>query len=151
MVSQGKTLKSATSGVGKKWLIITLAGVIWVGPVLSSGIPVIGNLSTSSVAYAASTSAKKLGEEIITSGAVLMKYQYINSTGPKSLANVIRVDLNNKYVKLDVMTGQGNQFTTRQSTGGMAKENGAVAAINGDFLIPAAKGLRWVLKYRTVS
>ena len=45
------------------------------------GIPVIGNLSTSSVAYAASTSAKKLGEEIITSGAVLMKYQYINSTG----------------------------------------------------------------------
>lgn len=140
MVSQGKTLKSAKSGVGKKWLIITLAGVIWVGPVLSSGIPVIGNLSTSPVAYAATTSAKKLGEEIITSGAVLMKYQYTNSAGAKSLANVIRVDLNNKYVKLDVMTGQGNQFTTRQSTGGMAKENGAVAAINGDFFNTGREG-----------
>ena len=110
------------------------------GSCAERGIPVIGNLSTSSVAYAASTSAKKLGEEIITSGAVLMKYQYINSTGAKSLASVIRVDLNNKYVKLDVMTGQGNQFTTRQSTGGMAKENGAVVAINGDFLIPARRG-----------
>lgn len=140
MARQGKALKSNQTTVGKKWLIVTLAGVIWVSPVLSGSLPVIDKLSPASVAYAATTSVKKLGEEIITSGAVLMKYQYTSSTGAKSLANVVRVDLNNPYVKLDVMAGKGNQFTTRQSTGGMAKEHGAVAAINGDFFITNREG-----------
>ncbi|GAB6927560.1 hypothetical protein JCM10914A_15430 [Paenibacillus sp. JCM 10914] len=140
MESQGKTPKSELHRVGKRWLIITLAGVIWVGPVLGNGIPVVEKLSPSSTVHAAAASAKKLGEEIITSGAVLMKYQYTNDKGEKSLANVIRVDLNNKHVKLDVMAGQGNQFTTRQSTGGMAREHGAVAAINGDFFNTGREG-----------
>lgn len=124
---------------GKKWLVITLAGVIWIGPVLGNGIPVLNGPLSSSVVEAASSSAKKLSEEIITSGAILMNYQFTTGS-QKSLANVIRVDLKNSNVKLDVMTGKEGYFTTRQSTGGMAKENGAVAAINGDFFNTGAQG-----------
>ncbi|WP_425496012.1 stalk domain-containing protein [Paenibacillus lemnae] len=125
--------------MGKKWLVITLAGVIWVSPVLGSGMPLLQGPLSSSVVEAASSSVTKLGEEIITSGAVLMKYQY-KSGSQTTLADVIRVDLNNKNVKLDVMTGKNSQFTARQSTGGMAKEYGAVAAINGDFFNTGAQG-----------
>ncbi|PAK51963.1 stalk domain-containing protein [Paenibacillus sp. 7541] len=132
--------ENALRNAGKKWAIITLAGVIFITPVLGSGVPIIERLAPVSVAHAAASSVQKLGEEIITSGAVLMKYQYTSTTGTKSLANVIRVDLSNKHVKLDVMTGQGNQFTTRQSTGGMAKEYGAVAALNGDFFNTSREG-----------
>ncbi|WP_106767259.1 stalk domain-containing protein [Paenibacillus faecalis] len=135
-----EVLDSSRKGyLGKKWLVITLAGVIWVGPVLGNGIPVLQGPLSPSVVEAASASVKKLSEEIITSGAVLMKYQF-KSGSQKSLANVIRVDLKNPNVKLDVMTGKDGYFTTRQSTGGMAKENGAVAAINGDFFNTGAQG-----------
>ncbi|KKO51585.1 stalk domain-containing protein [Paenibacillus sp. DMB20] len=140
MIGKQESNRSRKSQTGKKWFIITLAGVIWVGPVLGNGIPLLpGPVSSSVVEAAAASSVTKLGEEIITSGAVLMKYQYVTGS-QKSLANVIQVDLSNKNVKLDVMTGKDGLFTTRQSTGGMAKENGAVAAINGDFFNTGAQG-----------
>ncbi|QCT04581.1 copper amine oxidase N-terminal domain protein [Paenibacillus algicola] len=125
---------------GRKWLVITLAGVMGMTPVLGSGLPFGQGLLSGYVVEAASASSvTKLGEEILTSGAVLMKYQMKSGT-QTTLADVIRVDLNNKYVKLDVMTGTNNQFTARQSTGGMAQENGAVAAVNGDFFITGGQG-----------
>lgn len=140
MIGKEELKQSRKSQVGKKWFVITLAGVIWVGPVLGNGIPVLpGPVSSSVVEAAAASSVTKLGEEIITSGAVLMNYRYVSGS-QKSLANVIRIDLNNKHVKLDVMTGKNGKFTERQSTGGMAKENGAVAAINGDFFNTGAQG-----------
>lgn len=140
MIGKEELKQSRKSQVGKKWFVITLAGVIWVGPVLGNGIPVLpGPVSSSVVEAAAASSVTKLGEEIITSGAVLMNYRYVSGS-QKSLANVIRIDLNNKHVKLDVMTGKKGKFTERQSTGGMAKENGAVAAINGDFFNTGAQG-----------
>ncbi|MFC7678576.1 stalk domain-containing protein [Paenibacillus sp. GCM10028914] len=139
MIRKEELIASRTSHPGKKWLVITLAGVIWIGPVLGNGIPAVSGPFSTSIVEAASSSVTKLGEEIITSGAILMKYQFTDGS-QKSLANVIRVDLKNKNVKLDVMTGKEGYFTTRQSTGGMAKENGAVAAINGDFFNTGAQG-----------
>lgn len=139
MIRKEELKQSRKGQSGKKWVVITLAGVIWIGPVLGNGIPALNGPLSSSIVEAASPSVKKLGEEIITSGAILMKYQFITGS-QKSLANVIRVDLKNKNVKLDVMTGKEGYFTTRQSTGGMAKENGAVAAINGDFFNTGAQG-----------
>lgn len=127
---------------GKKWLVITMAGLLWISPVLGSGIP-LNVVSSGSVASAASATVKKLGEEIITSGAVLMKYQFTTTRSgstAKTLADVIRVDLNNSNVKLDVMNGKDGKFTTRQSTGGMSKENKAVAAVNGDYFITSGEG-----------
>ncbi|AJS60383.1 stalk domain-containing protein [Paenibacillus sp. IHBB 10380] len=127
---------------GKKWLVITMAGLLWISPVLGSGIPLNGLYSSSEVS-AASATVKKLGEEIITSGAILMKYEFTTTRSgstAKALADVIRVDLNNPNVKLDVMNGKDGKFTTKQSTGGMAKENGAVAAVNGDYFITSGEG-----------
>lgn len=54
---------------------------------------------------------------------------------------MIEVDLSNPYVQLNVMTGKGGQVTTRQSVEGMAKESGAVAAVNGDFFATTGMGV----------
>lgn len=129
----------------RKWVAVSLAGVIWFMPVAgewTSGWP-LGAGSSIAEAATASVSVNKLGEEVITSGAIMMKYKYSSSrsTGKASgLADVIRVDLNNPYVSVDVMTGKGGKLTTRQSTGGMAKETGAVAAVNGDYFNTGAEG-----------
>lgn len=133
---QGKRLNDVKGSKAKKWAIVTLAGVIWITPVLGAGQQVWSGSSWQSVAAAASTTTSKLSEEILTSGAKLMKYNYTTTrSGSKVnvLADVIQVDLQNPYVKLDVMTGKGGNLNSKQSTGGMAKENGAVAAVNGDY------------------
>ncbi len=132
----GKQREDVKYNKAKKWAIVTLAGVIWIAPVMSAGGQIWSGTSWQSVAAAASTNTSKLGEEILTSGAKLMKYRYTTTrSGSKVnvLADVIQVDLQNPYVKLDVMTGRGNKLNSKQSTGGMAKENGAVAAVNGDY------------------
>ncbi|WP_413374341.1 stalk domain-containing protein [Paenibacillus taichungensis] len=133
---QGKRLNDVKGSKAKKWAIVTLAGVIWIAPVLGAGQQVWSGSTWQSVAAAASTTTSKLSEEILTSGAKLMKYSYTTTrSGSKVnvLADVIQVDLQNPYVKLDVMTGKGGNLNSKQSTGGMAKENGAVAAVNGDY------------------
>lgn len=132
----GKPLEDVKGSKAKKWAIVTLAGVIWIAPVLGAGQQVWSGTTWESVAAAASTSTSKLSEEILTSGAKLMKYKYTTTrSGSKVnvLADVIQVDLQNPYVKLDVMTGKGGNLNSKQSTGGMAKENDAVAAVNGDY------------------
>lgn len=127
----------------KKWIAASLAGVLWIMPVIGGELP-IGIQGTSRVAEAASTfSTTKVSEEIITSGAAKLKYKYsVTRSGTKAtgLADVIRIDLNNPYVSIDVMTGQDGKLTTRQSTGGMAKETGAVAAVNGDYFNTGGEG-----------
>ncbi|RCX19092.1 copper amine oxidase-like protein [Fontibacillus phaseoli] len=125
---------------GKKLILVSLAGLIWIQPVAlvePFGI-------TSSTAYAAENKATRLGEENITSGAKLVKYQYTTTRSGKQvkvLADVIEVDLSNPYVQLDVMTGKAGQLTTRQSVEGMAQENGAVAGVNGDFFQTGGQGV----------
>ncbi|GIP21769.1 stalk domain-containing protein [Paenibacillus sp. J22TS3] len=125
---------------GKRLAIVTLAGLIWIQPVLG-----VGPLSAGSGAVVeAASNVVKLGEDIITSGAKLVHYQYTVSRSGKTakvLADVIQVDLTNSYVKLDVMTGKGGQVTTRQSVQGMAKETGAVAGVNADFFNVNGQGV----------
>lgn len=127
---------------GKKWMVVSLAGLLFVAPVVGSGIPLNGH-SISSVASAAASSVTKLGENPVTSGAIMTKYRFTTTRSGKqaiALADVIRIDLQNPYVKMDVMNGKDGQFTTKQSTGGMAKETGAVAAVNGDYFNTSADG-----------
>ncbi|WP_445667873.1 stalk domain-containing protein [Paenibacillus sp. FSL H7-0756] len=128
----------------KKWIAASLAGVIWIMPVVGSeGAGWLGAGPAPVAQAAASFSATKLSEEVITSGAMMMKYKFTTVRSGKSatgLASVIRVDLNNPYVSLDVMTGKGGNLTTRQSTGGMAAETGAVAAVNGDYFNTGGEG-----------
>ena len=137
--------KRVVNATGKKWVIVTMAGLLWIGPVVGSGFPIYGSFQ-GSVVNAASQSVTKIGEDIITSGAILYKYKFTTTRSGKqvtTLADVIRVDLHNSNVKMDVMNGVGGQFTTRQSTLAMAKENGAVAAVNGDYYITSGLGAQW--------
>ncbi|KWX86181.1 copper amine oxidase [Paenibacillus riograndensis] len=128
----------------KKWIAASLAGMLWIMPVLGSeGLPQWASGPASVAQAASSLNVTKLGEEVITSGAIMMKYKFTTvRSGKKAtgLADVIRVDLNNPYVSLDVMTGKGGKLTTRQSTGGMAAETGAVAAVNGDYFNTGGEG-----------
>ncbi|MRN54276.1 copper amine oxidase [Paenibacillus sp. LC-T2] len=139
-------LREIRTASAKKWVAASLAGVLWIMPVIGSeGITQFGQ-GPSPVASAAASAftVTKLGEEVITSGAIMMKYKYTTSRSGKQatgLADVIRVDLNNPYVSMDVMTGKGGDLTTRQSTGGMAKETGAVAAVNGDYFNTGGEGV----------
>ncbi|MBP2001788.1 exopolysaccharide biosynthesis protein [Paenibacillus shirakamiensis] len=121
---------------GRQLALLSLAGLIWIQPVIS-----LGPITAGSAAYAASTPTVKVGEEIITSGAKLLHYQYTTPRASKILADVIQVDLTNPYVKLDVMTGKGGQVTTRQSVQGMAQETKAVAGINADYFNVNGQGV----------
>lgn len=126
---------------GKNWMIVTIAGVLWVTPVLGTGQVLQDTLQISSVAMAASTT--KISEEMITAGAKMINYRYTTTRSGASsnvLANVIQVDLNNPNVKLDVMTGKQGKFNSKQSTGGMVKETGAVAGVNGDYFNVSGEG-----------
>ncbi|WP_042240245.1 stalk domain-containing protein [Paenibacillus sp. FSL R5-0912] len=138
-------LRGNKSLSSKKWVAASLAGVLWIMPVIGSTGPSLFSLGSASVAQAAtaSFSVTKLSEEVITSGAMMMKYKFTTVRSGKSvtgLADVVRVDLNNPYVSVDVMTGKGGNLTTRQSTGGMAAETGAVAAVNGDYFNTGGEG-----------
>ncbi|WP_081966018.1 stalk domain-containing protein [Paenibacillus sp. FSL H7-0357] len=137
-------LRGMKMSPAKRWIAASLAGVLWIMPVIGSeGLPHFGPGTASVAQAAASFKVTKLGEEVITSGAVMMKYKFVTTRSGKNatgLADVVRVDLTNPYVSLDVMTGKGGNLTTRQSTGGMAAETGAVAAVNGDYFNTSGEG-----------
>ncbi|MNW39649.1 hypothetical protein D3C74_167410 [compost metagenome] len=125
---------------GKKLILVSLAGLIWIQPIVSLGP--LG--AASSIAHAAGEQTTKLDVQDITSGAKLIKYQYTTTRSGKQvkvLADVIEVDLSNPYVEMNVMTGKGGQLTTRQSVQGMAKDTGAVAGVNGDFFATGGQGV----------
>ncbi len=67
----------------------------------------------------------------ITAGAVLKEYRWQTSSGNVNIS-VIKVDLLNPYVQVAAILGAG-QFTKRLNVSAMAKNTGAVAAVNGDF------------------
>lgn len=125
---------------GKQLALVTLAGLIWIQPVVTLG-PIRSAIST---VHAADNQVVELSREWITSGAKHIQYQYTftrSGKQHKALTDVIAVDLTNPYVQLDVMTGKGGQLTTRQSVENMAKETGAVAGVNGDFFNTAGQGV----------
>lgn len=147
ILQQKDSKKLAGRKFTRKLMIVSVAGALWLAPVVGPVMPFAGAVIEVPVASAASSKVTKLGEEVITSGAILMKYRF-NATRSgaqaTALADVVRVDLQNPHVKLDVMNGQENKLTTRQSTVAMAKENGAVAAINGDYFLTSGAGAQWV-------
>ncbi|WP_172196376.1 stalk domain-containing protein [Saccharibacillus qingshengii] len=132
---------SNTLKAGRKWMIAVLAGALVVQPLAVPGWGALTGAQT--VSAAAAVSIDKMSEEILTSGAKLLTYKYSVPRSGKTaagLADVIQVDLQNPYVKLDVMTGRGGKFTTLQTVSGMAKETDAVAGVNGDYFNTAAEG-----------
>lgn len=129
MQSQDRRTKRSKS----KWVVMLLTAAMLLSPV--SGY--LGITSTAQAAESVSEAKlTKVGEEIITSGARLIKYQYSTPRSGKQAVvkiNVIEADLQNPYLKLDTMTGVNGQMTVKQSVKGMTQETGAVAGVNGDY------------------
>ncbi|WP_152396359.1 phosphodiester glycosidase family protein [Paenibacillus guangzhouensis] len=141
MQKSSDTVRRGVYVIGRKVFILTVAGVLLLQPIWadSSVYGAAANSSNSGI----STTSKKINDHIvqvqsgmITAGAKMVEYQWSGTRSKKNVTakvNVIEVDLTNPNVKMDVMTGQNGQFTTTQSVGGMAKETGAVAGVNGDY------------------
>ncbi|WP_127533476.1 stalk domain-containing protein [Paenibacillus kobensis] len=72
-------------------------------------------------------------QNMIASGVNRLDYEWTPSTGSGTVnLHVIEVDLTNPYVQLNAISGKNNTVTNLNNVLNMAKETGAVAAINGD-------------------
>ncbi|MGZ9586279.1 stalk domain-containing protein [Paenibacillus marinisediminis] len=130
-----------------KWLILLLTGAMLLSPLygFTGTVHASGDEQSQPALTAAATAPalKQVDEEIITSGARLVKYQYTTPRAGKSVPvnmNAIVVDLSNPYVKLDTMNGQQGKLNSNQSVVGMTKDTGAVAGINGDYFTMNLEG-----------
>lgn len=90
-------------------------------------------LSVPAPAGAYTVARETLLTEPVTRGVTLISYVQETDAGPLKVY-VLRVDLTDPYVRLDVLLGGdggsfGNALTVRE----MAERAGAVAALNGDF------------------
>lgn len=124
-----------------------LASGLVVGPWSGTvGLPKAYASGGEAAAAAAAEAQPKLTltkESIVSSGVLHRTYQWSRMKNGKlatSQVSVIRADLTNPYVKLDVMTGRGEQFTKLDNTLNMARGTGAIAGINGDYFNVHAEG-----------
>lgn len=77
--------------------------------------------------------------EMITQGAKLEHWTWTTSAGSSKIT-VIEVDLQDPYIKVNAIYGRDGLTGNKQSIMNMAKEAGAVAAINGDFFTMNLEG-----------
>ena len=80
-----------------------------------------------------------ISTEWITSGAKLEKWNW-KTPEEQVLINLIEIDLQNPYIKLDAVIGNNGITGNKQTISAMAKETEAVAAVNGDFFTLNAEG-----------
>jgi exopolysaccharide biosynthesis protein len=122
-----------------------MAGMLLLQPLLAAPIAIkAGDTPAANITTAAVTgpAISIVSAEPITSGAVLKRIVWRSLRNGKEVsanANVIRIDLQNPHVKLDVLTGKDSKFTEKQTVRNMAKKTGATAAVNGDFFNPKAE------------
>lgn len=130
-------------GIGRKAIVIVLGGALLIQP-LAAIAPLNWNKAVIEQAFAATTSTLKLSNEsVITSGAKRQDYIWTTTRSSKQVqteVHVIEVDLSNPYVSLNAMSGKNNSVGQVNTIMGMAKENNAVAAINGDVYVMANEG-----------
>lgn len=120
----------------KGWTAIVLAASIAVHPLFTPP-----NVQAAS---AADSQVTMVAQDPLTYGAILRKYVWSFDRGKKPVtvkANVVEVDLQNPYVKLDTIVGTGGKYTKNQNVRKMANETGATAAVNGDFFNMQADGV----------
>jgi exopolysaccharide biosynthesis protein len=82
-------------------------------------------------------------ESIVTSGVTSQQYHWNwvrNQRPVYTTVHVIKADLQDPYVKLNVMTGSNGQFTQLENVTQMTRKTQAVAGINGDFYSLAGEG-----------
>ncbi|MEF3309103.1 stalk domain-containing protein [Paenibacillus sp. GYB004] len=120
----------------KGWTALVLAATIAVHPLFTP--------PTLQAASAADSQVTIVTQDPLTYGAILRKYVWSFDRAKKPVtvkANVVEVDLQNPYVKLDTIVGTGGKYTKKQSVRKMANETEATAAVNGDFFNMQADGV----------
>lgn len=127
-----------TRRFGVKAAAVVLSSALFIQPALGWGSYVYADapIESSNRDAAPVNSLQKISEEVLTSGARLVTYQYTLQRGSKTYKtrmNVIEADLRNPYIKLDVMTGKNGKTATGNPVTKMTKETGAVAGVNGDY------------------
>ncbi|MBW7475006.1 phosphodiester glycosidase family protein [Paenibacillus oenotherae] len=140
-IDDSKITKRGRTGTTNKRLIVLTVGAALMFQQLAASVPVIAAASgTTSTAQTEQNAALqqiiKQREEIITSGAKLVDYAWLNKSGSsleRTNIHVIEIDLSNPYVRLDVMNGKQGTVTGNGSVASMVKSTGAVAGINADF------------------
>lgn len=128
----------------KRALSVGLMGsMLWSASIPFDGLLALAEGSTAGTATAATANAFKNlqveSQEPITSGAILTKYVWQSDKGAVRF-QVIEVDLQNPYVKVDSILGKGNKVAIRDNISDLAKATNAVAATNGDFFVVSGDG-----------
>lgn len=114
--------------------LLTAATVAW-----GAFVPFVPLATNVALARAESSPLQVVWQTPIGEGTTLLKYT-------KSFANqqvtvmVTKVDLNNPYVEVKPVYGTKGKLTERQTVTQMARETGAVAAINADFFNMSKRG-----------
>lgn len=126
----------------KKVVMLVLSGALLVTP-LQHIIP-LGKYKTMNQAYAATTSSLVYkGESIISSGVVRKEYVFKTTRSSKQVStgvHVMEINLNNPYISLQAISGTNGEVGKRTNIMNMAKNSGAIAAINGDVFAMVNEG-----------
>ncbi|WP_141506488.1 stalk domain-containing protein [Paenibacillus luteus] len=139
-----KIIGRQTESLGKRVIIVVLGGALLAQP-LASVLP--GNWKAAvieSTEAAASDPVLKLSQQsFVTAGAKRLDYVFHTTRGSSKVqtdVHVIEIDLTNPYVSLNAMSGKNNSIGQVNTILNMAKENGAVAAINADIFVMGNEG-----------
>ena len=118
----------------KMVILLTAGAFVWGG--FAPFVPLSAKVAE---ARAETSALQMMWQTPIGEGATLLKYT-------KSFAEqtvevmVTKVDLNNPYVEVKPIYGTNGRLTERQTITQMAREAGAVAAINADFFNMSKRG-----------
>ena len=82
---------------------------------------------------------KLLFQEPIAPGVVRYKYE-VSRYKKNAQTNVVTVDLNNPYIKINTVAG-GGTYTNKATVSQMADRTNAVALVNGDFFTMQLQGV----------
>ncbi len=80
-----------------------------------------------------------IDQEEIAPGVIRYRYEIKNGS-KKAIANVVKVDLNNPYIKINTVAGKGT-YTQKATVSQMANRTNAVALVNGDFFSMQMQGV----------
>lgn len=134
-----------TGSIGKRVVIVVLGGTLLLQP-MASILPGSWHSAVIEAADAATSSASvlKLSQQTyVTSGAKRLDYVWHTTRGSTKVqtdVHVIEIDLTNKYVSLNAISGKNNSIGNVNTILNMSKENGAVAAINADVFVMGNEG-----------
>ncbi|MBD2868400.1 stalk domain-containing protein [Paenibacillus arenilitoris] len=138
-----KAIGRQAGNLGKRVIIIALGGVLLVQPVASILPGHLQHAVMEAADAAANSSLKLVRQSYVTAGAKRLDYVWHTTRGGKQVktdVHVIEVDLTNPYVSLNAMSGKNNSIGQVNTILNMAKESGAVAAINADVFVMGSEG-----------